>query len=456
MATSLGAPLTVLTRPVASDQDPAAGFSFTKAKPIQNLDFGRPKQTPITTQSQDPPPQSGDIIPIEGHTHQSPPLPNTVNAAAHQGPSPKNHTTSVAKDPLQVPFPNATFATTVLASGHSLAKTVKIIDQPQANMQNRSLKASRDPLTSVAQAPKITKSRGKKTRIGAATDCPPQPLSPKYAYTEDDLLRLLMYRRRQGQQELEHFRTTQQQKETEIQRLQDISNNLYSQLQDVEHRETQTNAELTKIKANKPIWESKIKRLSDYVKGLTNDHNRLRDDADDLRKRHEMETLAQTIQHQDTQLRSEENLFMAERERSNRLEYQISGITASHEQLLHLFTGHRDTITGKIDDLLHRAQSIVPPTKGSESDPHNPITPMLGLKDSMNSIVEGYVSFLYSIITVPTQRQDCSFGRSLQGNFQFDGGRTKAACASCGGSTSGLERQYLICKRFVRTNQRSS
>ncbi|CAD6563524.1 MAG: hypothetical protein ASARMPRED_000013 [Alectoria sarmentosa] len=271
MAASLGAPLKVLTRPLASDQDPAAGFSFAKAKP---------------------------------------PLPNTVNVAAHQGPSPEHHTTSVVKDPFNVPFPKVTFATTDLASGHSPAKTVKNIDQPQANMQNRSLKASRDPLTSVARAPKITKSRGKKTRLGAATDDPPQPLNPKYAYTEDDLLRLLMYRRRQGQQELEDFRATQQQKETEIQRLLDISNDLYSQLQDFEKRETQTNAELTKIKANKPIWETKIKQLSDYVKGLTNDHNRLRDDADDLRKRHG-------------------DVFVAERERSNRLEDQISGLKDS-------------------------------------------------------------------------------------------------------------------------------
>ena len=271
MAALLGAPLKVLTRPLASDQDPAAGFSFAKAKP---------------------------------------PLPNTVNVAAHQGPSPEHHTTSVVKDPFNVPFPKVTFATTDLASGHSPAKTVKNIDQPQANMQNRSLKASRDPLTSVARAPKITKSRGKKTRLGAVTDDPPQPLNPKYAYTEDDLLKLLMYRRRQGQQELEDFRATQQHKETEIQRLLDISNDLYSQLQDFEKRETQTNAELTKIKANKPIWETKIKQLSDYVKGLTNDHNRLRDDADDLRKRHG-------------------DVFVAERERSNRLEDQISGLKDS-------------------------------------------------------------------------------------------------------------------------------
>ena len=303
---------------------------------------------------------------------------------------------------------------TALASGHSSAEVVRVVDQPQTNMQNRSRKASKDPLTSVSGAPKITKPRRRKTKMGQATEDHPSPLNRKYAYTEDDLLRLLMYRRRQGQQELENFRATHSQKEGEIQKLRDLSDNLSNQLQEVVQREAQKTNELSIIKANKPIWESKIKRLSDYVKGLTNDHNRLRENADDLHKqhkdvsvagkelhnmledvqksaeqerirsqrlednaRHRIESLAQTVQTQSIQLRSDESLLMTERERSNRLEDKISGITASHGHLLELFTSHRDTITSKLDNLLHQAQSIVPPNKASESSSNDPLRPML-------------------------------------------------------------------------------
>ena len=303
---------------------------------------------------------------------------------------------------------------TAIASIQSPADLIKVVDQPQVSKQHRSRKVSKDPLTLVAGAPKVSKSRPRKTKMGPATGDPPPPSGQKAAYTEDDLLRLLMYRRRQGQQELEYFRATQQQKEVEIQQLRDLSNNLTGQLEEVIQREAQKTSELSKFRANKPIWENKIKRLSDYVKGLTNDHKRLRDDADDLQRqhtdisvtgkelqstlqdaqksaererirfqkleddaRHRIETLAQTVQNQSTQLRSDEGLLRAERERSSRLEDQISKVTASHEQLLHVFTSHRNTITDKIDHLVHQAKSIVLSSKAREIHSQDPIRPML-------------------------------------------------------------------------------
>ena len=338
-----------------------------------------------------------------------------------------------------------------IASIQSPADLIRVVDQPQVSKYDRSRKASKDPLISVAGAPKVSKSRPRKTKMGPAPGNLPPPSGPKAAYTEDDLLRLLMYRRRQGQEELEYFRATQHQKEVEIQQLRDLSNNLTGQLEEVIQRETQKTSELSKFRANKPIWESKIKRLSDYVKGLTNDHKRLRDDADDLQRqhtdifvtgkelqstlhdaqksaeqerirsqkleddaRHRIETLSQTVQHQNIQLRSDEGLLRAERERSSRLEDQISKVTASHEQLLHVFTSHRNTITGKIDNLVHQAKSLVLPSKAPEIQPPDPIRPMIEqcvgmlqslheadtvkpedlrkLADTVNSFVRGYVA----------------------------------------------------------------
>ena len=469
------APMKVLTRPVSSGQHPAAGFSFTKARPIQQFDFRRPKQL------QSPPPLD---------TAQA--VPNAINLT-DQAPSPKH----VLKDSVPVPFPNvvaahsrahnhstptsdvsrpnASFSGATLnevsmpaddvltdsvlngtkplltapVSSQSPSEMFRTVGIQPVNVQHRSGKTSKDLLTSVAGTPKITKSRRRKPKMGPATDGP----NRKNGYTEEDLLRLLMYRRTQGQQELECFRATHRGMEAEMRKLRDMTNDLSGQLQEAVHHATQRSAELSKVKSSMPLWESKIKQLSNYVNGLTNDHKRLREDADDMHKqfqhvfvakkqlqntlddarksleqerirfqqldddaRHKIETLTQTIQHQSTQLQSDENLLMVERERSDRLEEQIIKITTSHGQLSEILTSHRDSITCKIDELLHQAQSIVPPNEPSESNAHDPIKPMLEqcfgilqelhrtthvkpgdlqkLNNNMDTFVEGYVPFV--------------------------------------------------------------
>ena len=544
--TSQGAPIKMLTRPVSSGRDPAAGFSFTKAKPMQQFDFRRPKQINIVEQPQEPPLPSNDI-PTEVESIQSPPRWHTskagqdaVSVASNQGLSPKHHSTSGFQDPLPVPFPNAKSAslrasdpprsnrtsgpirldfssisvpplgvsapandaltnssldgtneshpldltlpnhnqaaTTPLAPGNTSAETVRDIDQPQVDVQSSSRKFVKDHLTSVASAPKITKSRRRKTQTGTATNGPPLPLNPKEAYTEDDLLKLLMYRRWQGQQELEDSKATQHQKEAEIQTLSDMNDDLAGQLREAVLRDNQTTADLSKFKTNKSTLESKVKRLSAFVTGLTNDNKRLREDVEDSHKhqqdfsvankelrirleeaqklveqerikfqqvdsdaRHKIETLAQTIEHQTTQLRNDEKLVMDERDRSNRLNDQISRITASHEQLLEVLAGSRDSITCKIDNLLDQAQSTVPPNTTPKSDSDDAIRPMLEqcvqhlqtllkadtakpedlqkLNRTIDSFVEGSVSFVSSITTVLIRGQDCSFRRSLRGEL---------------------------------------
>lgn len=514
------APLKMLTRPVSSGKDPAAGFSFTKAKPIQQFDFRRSKQAPVTPQSPDLP-RPSENIPTEAYRDQSLLLSNTnqasqsvVDPAVPHGSPPKHHNPSASRDALPMSLSDATPAqsqayknparstakgpimlnfssahtlpnecptatddtmtqpyvseikeppmlniiipdhsrttTTAPVRTHSPIEIARVVDQGLLNKPNRSCMVSKDPLTSVTGAPKITKSRLKNKKTDSAADGPPRLSNTKEAYTEDDLLKLLMYRRRQGQQELEYFRATQSQKVAEIQRLREISDNLSHELQEVSQRETQKTAELSRIKANKPIWESKIKRLSDYVKGLTNDHKRLREDADDLQKqrsdvfiagkelhnalegaqisaeqdrirsqkcqdgaRHEIESLAQTVQQQCTQLQNHKSLLQLERERSNRLEDRIARITVSHDQMLQAFTGHRDGINDKLDALLHQAKSIVLPNKAPEPPYLDPIRPMLEqcvsmlqklhevdavkpedlgkLGDTMDSFVRGYV-----------------------------------------------------------------
>ena len=410
---SQGAPVKVLTRPVSSGQHPAAGFTFAKAGPVQQLDFRRLKQTPISSTSQDLSLASEGMLKGKA-SHQSPNVADTVPSKEILMSTDENLAESNLKRTSEAPVLNITIPTrnnpaTALVSGHSHTEDLSAIGQTPVNMQDRSTKASGHPVSSVVDAPKVAKPRRAKPKTGSTVK---GPSPPDYAYTEEDLLKLLMYRRRQGQQELEYFRATQQQKEAEIQTLRDLSNDLDAQLQEVIQREAQKTVELSKVNATKPIWEDRIKRLVDYVKGLTNDHKRLREDANELYKQHEelfvtktelqntlddtrksveqqrlrsqqyetearhtIESLQQTVQNQSIQIRSDENLLAVERERNNRLDDHISRITTSHDHLVDLFAGHRDTIAGKIDELLHQAQCVVSPVEAADSN--DSISPML-------------------------------------------------------------------------------
>ena len=164
---------------------------------------------------------------------------NAPSVATHQEPLPKYHDTSVIKDEFPVLFPKAPSLPDTSQAGHNSRSVVSHQGPlPEVN-EYRSRKASRDPLTSVAGASKITKTRRKKAKmISAMNNHPPQSNSED-TYTEDNLLKLLMYRRKQRQQELEYFQATQQQKEAEIQQLRDKSSTLYIQLQEMAQREAQ-------------------------------------------------------------------------------------------------------------------------------------------------------------------------------------------------------------------------
>lgn len=208
--------------------------------------------------------------------------------------------------------------------------------------------------------------------------------------TEEDLLNVLLYKRKQAAVERERIEEIQQAKDTELQRSIEVTNELYAQLQDVSQRCSDKEAELSKIKACKPGWENKLKKLSEYVKGLSNDHNKLRDDAKLIREqqtsvlqdkndlfgtlrevyqvtqegnarssqaviesRHDLEMLELQMQHLQMKLREEEALLLSERLRSSHLEEEISTFQTGRTDLQDLFAEHREAITQKISDSLN-------------------------------------------------------------------------------------------------------
>lgn len=241
---------------------------------------------------------------------------------------------------------------------------------------------------------KVLKKRRQKPNTESGTNATTRPhVAP--AYNEEELLHLLMIRHRHSQREREVFQLSQQAKEQDFQQLKNWASDLQAQLLETERRYSEKEAQLARFKAAKPGWERKIKRLSDYVQGLTNDHNRLRDDARELQDRsisilkerevlasavqearqsttkqhsnsvqvmaearHGLEIREQTIQNQQSELHNLQKLLAAERERNHRLESEVSAFAASYGQLSKQLSGHRNNIMGKITELLDKTEGF--------------------------------------------------------------------------------------------------
>lgn len=237
-----------------------------------------------------------------------------------------------------------------------------------------------------------------------------QPAGVQATLSYEDTLSVLLIRYRKEQLEREEARAAAKAKDIELQDLREISNVIYTQLQQVQQREKSQKVELSRFHRILPQWENRVKKLTDYVQSLIDDHQTLRDNAEDIDKqqktlqadrseiasalkgahqkvendhsktkkvlveaRHHMEMLEQTVSNQETQLRDDADLLNVERARSQRLEDEMSKIGINHQHLLELMTEHRSATTEKLDGLLSKSQEINTITPPPSQDYVKPI-----------------------------------------------------------------------------------
>ena len=326
---------------------------------------------------------------------------------------------------------------------HQPAVVISASQNPMDTLLRPADKKCRVLQTTTTNPSKVLKKRRQKPSTESGTNATTRPhVAP--AYNEEELLHLLMIRHRHSQRERENFHVAQQAKEQDFQQLKSWASDLQAQLLETERRYSEKDAQLAKFKAAKPGWERKIKRLSDYVQGLTNDHNKLRDDARELQERsisilrerevlvsavqearqnitkqhsssvqvvtetrHGLEIREQTIQHQQSELDNLQKLLTAERERNHRLEREVSAFAASYGQLSKQLSGHRDNIMGRITELLDK-------TEGFRS------AAPLESQDHLNSLVEQCVILLQKFqgagVTKPEDFE--SLNDSMRGYFE--------------------------------------
>ncbi|KAK4696962.1 hypothetical protein P7C71_g1023, partial [Lecanoromycetidae sp. Uapishka_2] len=522
-------PIKILTRPVSSHEDPAAGFSFGKADRAKNFDFRLKQQQHSAIHVNSNPQPSGQTI-TDASFHESPEATSDVagtdsgaaNARSKQVSSSKQQNASITV--LAVPFPNvehapyrelkhptqeASIAPTAqeLPSPRTLTNDVtmseddtlvgqqvpemnaaceqhavdsvynKTLQQPfipdhnvrdtgnslqpsETSHRNHTTKTSQAPQpTSIAPA-KVTKSRLKRPIAGSNSKGNTRAAIPPIPYDEEDLLKYFTLKYKHGLHDRQQLEAAYVAKNAELKDLREVSSGLYTQVQDMDHqiqdmerRHNETENRLSMMTAAKPRWESKVKRLNDFLKGLSNDHNRLRDSSKDLRERqvsvlkekevliealrevhrntedqfvkskqlvtearHDLKLLGQTVQHQRSELHCKQTLISAEKERSSHVEEQISKLAASHGQIIELLSGRRDTFTSQLDELLNKAktfQAVVP----LESQEH--LRPMM----------EQCVKLLHNLQGSDTIKPDdfAAFKSSMRGYFD-DITRSIEAC----------------------------
>ena len=214
--------------------------------------------------------------------------------------------------------------------------------------------------------------------------------------TAEDLLQILLYRNQQEKKARDTAKAVQQARDAELQNTKQAYALLRSKMEEVSKREKTQQTELTKYEKALPGWKVKARKLEDYLKGLSNDHHKLRDDAQSIQRqqlllrtdkanimkrieeahsafgrhvpgaaniiseaRHHIDFLNK--QHDAQALRAEKDaeLLGAEQERSQRLEQEISKISSNQKQMIELLHTQRLELMEKLRETLTTSSAVL-------------------------------------------------------------------------------------------------
>ncbi|KAL8787848.1 MAG: hypothetical protein Q9195_007588 [Heterodermia aff. obscurata] len=272
------------------------------------------------------------------------------------------------------------------------------IGAPKPQSLNRPIRTPKADVPEKAGSPHVSRSKVTKSRQRRHSNAAPRSgidlddLASKTSFTEEDLLQVLLIRYNRDKQEKEQIRADHA---TEIHVLETLSHTIWDRLKESEQRMVDQESELSKYRTRQPKFASQIKKLRDYVKGLTNDQHGLRDSfvsmqrihsatceskqqidmslqqvratASDVDKRaanalkdagHEIANLARVVQNQKAQLQNDAELIQHERERSQKLELEVAKINASQQQSMHVFAQHANCIVQKMNSMLEKTEEL--------------------------------------------------------------------------------------------------
>lgn len=279
----------------------------------------------------------------------------------------------------------------------------KVPGSPDPRSMQRPVNQSKLPITPAARLPtptreqsKVSKPRRKTTQPSTRTNLAASaqasvtsaPVSETSMPTQEDLLDVLVARYKHDKQVRNQERMNHA---TVVQDLRDISDNLWEQLQAERSRGQELGDSLSRYEAKMPAWNTKIKKLSDYVHGLTNDHYSLRDKAKEIQEdqaelqhaktqintdldninqslsdsalrssdalnqaKLDMHLLLQQSQNQEAQLHDNARLLASERETNRSHSTTLAQLISSHNNLTENLTEHQEVQSAKLSTLLEK------------------------------------------------------------------------------------------------------
>ncbi|KAL8967279.1 MAG: hypothetical protein Q9183_002995 [Haloplaca sp. 2 TL-2023] len=212
-------------------------------------------------------------------------------------------------------------------------------------------------------------------------------------------LQMYYHKQEEYQDEIQAWKEA---RDMEIQDLETISQALHSQLQQSEQQVTSLTRQLAQHHERVPKWQERIKKLGDFVNGLSRDHTRLREDAkamsgeltqlqtfketitrevevatlgsqnkhsrhhDQLSKtRQIVESLQQELNTRNAELEKESIRLQSEQARTERLEGSLAASTTQQQTLIAKLSQQEDNLSSKINDLSNLINSLhdhTPPT----------------------------------------------------------------------------------------------
>ena len=395
-------------RSAASHEDPTSGFSFGKANPVQPLDLGIKAKaiTSLAAHGESPPPDAATLSPKV--IRVSPPREDLgENSKAPEDTQPAGDSVAnLSSKIITVPFPM--LHGSPAAKDHRLAPApspkspdrtniIVTTEEPDRSFQDEGdtlvqpeivqhyAKEQQPPRTTALSVERNSVSRGfdsrpskphrrRRSTQASRVDRSKQP-------SEQDILQLMMFKSQKNKEEREYLLAAQAEQERKITYFQGLSEQLNAELQDVSKRLEIREDELKELQTLKPELQSKVKKFADYLKGLTNDHNNLRDSGQqihaatrELREGHKEDLhdseqaqvalnitheaikreralcfkqttlLQQIVQGLQAQLQHEQTILEDERARNQRLKESVGQASTNHDQLMGAFKNHHEEV----------------------------------------------------------------------------------------------------------------
>ena len=387
---------------------PAPSSSSPKATPIETLQVRPDSPAGITcgvsppakvTESIDSPSKAplfqkpmNDVQSIEVSPLQSKVVDNITHEAYPTSKSVDNMDPHIVS-PSQSRQPSV--LRTVLESGKLVstppsttiqAHTPRRMQRPIARTKPSTPKETRLPATANS---KVAKPRRKNSRL--PVNNVPVPLDIFAAPSmpsQEDLMDVLLARYKRDKQSRDEERIAHA---TELQDLKDISDLLWEQLQEERAKGQRLGEKISVYQAKLPSWDAKVRKLSDFVQGLTNDHHGLRDKAREIQNnqntlravktqlesdfsemnrsiqtttsrtkdalaqaRVDMQSVVQKSQNQEEQLQSSVRMLHFEKERNHQSVGEIGKLTAKHEDLVQSLTAQGNMHMEKLNNLSNK------------------------------------------------------------------------------------------------------